>query len=126
MDKKQFIGWLKKFDMAWESGDAKAAANLFVKKCNYYENPLDPPLTTKKEIQKVWEEVRKTQRDIRVESKVVMTDNNTCVANFKASFYRLVSNSISNLDGIYIITLSNKNLCEEFHFWWVSKEKKVS
>ncbi len=120
-----FDRWLEKFDDAWQSANAKKASSIFTKNAIYFENPLEQPLTSKREIENVWEQVSKTQRGIKVKSEVYMVKENTCVAHFKASFFRITTNSIVKLDGIYIFTLNEMNLCTEFHFWWVPQEEKI-
>lgn len=120
-----FEKWLVNFDKVWQEADAKGAAKLFTETVIYFENPLDPPLISRKEVEKIWSDVAKTQKNINVKSEVYMTDKNTCVAHFRGNFYRVTSSTLSQLDGIYIFTLNDENLCEEFHFWWVGKEEKV-
>jgi len=116
-----FKNWLDTLGQAWITRDPKAAANICAKNVLYFETPFDKPLTSKKEVENIWQEVPASQKDIEFSYGIVSVNNEVGIAKWRASFTRLPSEVRDTLDGIYIVELDDNGLCTEFHQWWVAK-----
>jgi len=121
MNHKSFKKWLDALGRAWTMRDPKAAANLYCEDVLYYETPFSPPLKSKKEIERIWEDVPRSQKDIHFSYDILTVNNDLGIAHWKASFMKLPSNKKVELDGIFVIKLDNDGLCKEFRQWWVVK-----
>jgi len=121
MDSKAFEKWLDALGKAWIDRDPAAASSLCSENVIYYEDPFLPPLNGREAVKKIWLEVPTTQKDIEFTYKVITTSGNLAIAEWSASFIRILNNSKAELRGVYLVKLDNNGLCEEFHQWWNSK-----
>lgn len=119
---KRFFSWFQKLGNAWVQKNPEAVLMLLAEKFLYYETPFTKPFTTKKEIHLLWQEVPKSQKDIRFSHEILSVIKNTAIAHWKASFTRIKNNKKANLDGIFLITLNQEGLCTLFKMWYNSKE----
>jgi hypothetical protein len=113
--------WVKKMGKTWEEKKPDIIPGLFSKKFKYYETPFEKPLTAKKDLIELWQEVPTSQKDIKFTFKVLTLNGNTGIINWRAVFTRIPSNKRAELDGIFYIKLNSKGLCTLFKQWWVSK-----
>ncbi len=95
---------------------------LFANKLNYYENPIDPPLTTKEEVKKLWVVVPQNQKNISYKGKIVFADEKHCFYQFTMQRTMTSNNKIQLIDGVMEIKLNNKNLLTYFKQWRFTKE----
>ncbi len=66
---KDYKKFLKEFMDSWKNLEGGVTCELFAEKLNYYENPIDPPLTTKSEVIPLWSVVKENQKDISYKGK---------------------------------------------------------
>lgn len=121
MNYSSFEQWLNALGKAWINRNPKAAANICTENVLYFETPFDKPLTSRKEVEEIWQEVPKYQRDIEFSYEIISVNQKVGIAKWLASFTRLPSGIKDTLDGIYVVKLDNNGLCKEFHQWWVVK-----
>ena len=123
MNLNSFKNWLDTLGQAWITRNPKAAANICAENVLYFETPFDKPLTSKKEVGDIWQEVPSSQKDIEFNYEIISVNKEVGIAKWRASFARLPSEVRDTLDGIYIVKLDDNGLCKEFHQWWVVKPK---
>ena len=121
MNLKSFKYWLDALGQAWINRDPKAAADICAQDVLYFETPFDKPLTSKKEVEDVWQEVPATQKDVEFDYEIISVNKEVGIAKWRSSFTRLPSEIRDTLDGIYMVKLDSNGLCKEFHQWWVVK-----
>ncbi|NTU74308.1 nuclear transport factor 2 family protein [Candidatus Roizmanbacteria bacterium] len=121
MNRSAFESWLKALGKAWIDRDPKAAAAICAESVLYYETPFDPPLRSRNEVEKIWQEVPASQKDIEFSYEILSVDEVLGIARWNASFTRVPSEKRDTLDGIFTVKLDNLGLCKEFHQWWVVK-----
>ena len=112
------VGCLRK---GWINRDPKSAANLCADGVLYFETPFSVPLKSKVEVEKVWNEVPNSHKDINFAYEVLTISEGICVAHWTATFTRISSGKRETLDGIYTVKLDENGRCKEFHQWWVTK-----
>ena len=125
MNHSSFKHWLDTLGQAWITRNPKTVANICAEKVLYFETPFDKPLVSKKEVEKIWQEVPNSQKDIEFSYKIVSVNQEIGVAKWRASFTRLPSGIRDTLDGVYFVKLDNNGLCKEFHQWWVVRPNCV-
>ncbi len=113
--------WFKKLGQAWTSRDPKAVPLLMAKRFRYYETPFNKPYTTPKSLEKLWDEVPKTQKNVRFTHKILTVKGDTALANWSASFFRKDKKVKAALDGIFLVRLDKNNRATLFRQWWVVK-----
>jgi len=116
-----FERWLDALGNAWINRDPRAAANLCANDVLYFETPFSNPLRSKAEVEKVWDEVPNSHKDVEFTYEILTINENLCVAHWTASFTRISSGKRETWDGIYTVKLDKNGLCKEFHQWWVTK-----
>jgi len=120
MTNGQFDTWLKGLKDAWETRNPQAAIDLCAKDVLWYETPFSKPLTTKEEIFTEWQTVPAGQKDITVSYEIIVVTEEFGIAHWSATFTRIPTGERAHLDGIYKVSLNDKNLCTEFHQWYNS------
>jgi len=123
MNYNSFKKWLEALDNAWTNRDPKAAANLCCEDVLYYETPFGPPLKSRKEVERIWEDVPRSQKDIHFSSDIISVNNDVGIAHWQVSFIKLPSNKKVILDGVFVVKLDKADLCKEFHQWWVPNSR---
>lgn len=124
MQYRMFNKWFDGLGQAWMKRSPDMAINLCAKNVVYYENPFQKPVRGLDAVRKIWEEVPKSQKDIKFTYRIIAAHENIGVAHWHASFIRLPSEAKAELDGIFMVKLDNKGKCEVFHQWWNSKESE--
>lgn len=121
MNSSVFTKWLELLGKAWITRDPDIAASICAKNVVYYEDPFQKPLKGRPAVRKIWEEVPKTQKNISFTYDIITVYNQTGIAHWSASYTSVSSGTRETLDGVFIVTLDKKGLCEEFRMWWNTK-----
>jgi hypothetical protein len=121
MEQKRFESWLKKLRSAWENRSPEAAADLFAGDVKFWETPFDSPIRDKAAIKRVWLEVPRFHKNIKVQTKILVVQGPLCIVQWKAAFTRVGSGKKAELAGVYKIVLNEEGLCTEFRQWFNSK-----
>ena len=125
MDARVFEEWLDAYRRAWEGRDPDAAACLFTEDATYQETPFEEPMRGRAAIRAYWEGVPANQRQIKFESDVLaFTAHGEGLARWRASFVRISSGVLVELDGIFLVRLV-EGRCTEFREWWHRREGRV-
>ncbi len=119
---KDYKTWLKKFMDSWKNLEGSKTCELMADKIKYYENPIDPPILSKKEVEKLWIIVPETQKDITYKGKILFADENSCIYHFTMQRTMTSNNKVQLIDGIMEIKLNSKNLLTYFKQWRFTKE----
>ncbi|OGG19126.1 hypothetical protein A3D78_04595 [Candidatus Gottesmanbacteria bacterium RIFCSPHIGHO2_02_FULL_39_14] len=116
--------WINKMGQAWIDKNPKSIPPLFAEKFQYYETPFEKPLTSKKELINLWQDVPESQKDVLFDFEIISEKNNQYIAHWYASFIRKSTGKKTYLDGIFLVALNQKGLCTLFKQWWVNNENK--
>jgi hypothetical protein len=121
MDRELFKKWLEMLGQAWINRDPKGAADICIEDVVYHETPFGEPLKSRKEVEKIWDEVPRSQKDVEFGYEILTVTEEQGIARWWASFTRVPSGLRDTLDGIFVVRLEDNGLCKEFHQWWVIK-----
>jgi hypothetical protein len=118
MTYEQFDKWLEDLKQAWVTKNPQAAIDLCADNFIWYETPFGKPITTREELLKEWQTVPSNQKDITVSYEIITVSSDFGLAHWSAKFTRIPSGEKAHLDGIYKVSLNERNLCTEFHQWY--------
>lgn len=74
-----------------------------------------------RKIVEYWNNISKTQRDIKFDYKILNVVSKRGTAHWTASFLR-EEKTLVELDGIFLVEFDSKNKCKKFREWWHSKK----
>lgn len=122
MTNKQLDQWVAKLGRAWESLDTDAAlALVHQSKVEWHESPFADPLTTWQAVYDTWKSALADQRDVSFSHQVLACDNKQGVARWQATLTRISTSETVQMDGIFLVTLDDQNLCTNFMMWIETK-----
>jgi nuclear transport factor 2 (NTF2) superfamily protein len=110
--------WLARYEKAWETRSADAAAKLFTSDASYRENPFEPAFQGRTAIHKYWADVTTDQRDVDFTSAIVAVTARTGVAKWHAEFKQASSGARVVLDGVFVLEFAADGLCRDLQEWW--------
>jgi len=119
---QKFVSWFSRLGKAWEEKNPQAIPPLFADRFQYFETPFEKPYTTKRQLLQLWEEVPKSQKNIRFDFDIISICKDIAVAHWHAVLTRIKQNKKAVLDGIFLVKLNNQGLATLFKQWWVTKE----
>ena len=119
---KQYSKWLKAFMDSWKNLEGEKTCDLIADKVEYFENPIDPPETTKENVKKLWAVVPKNQKDISYKGKILFSDEKHCFYQYPMTRTMTATGKVQEIDGIFEIKLNKNNLLTYFKQWRFTKE----
>lgn len=117
-----FTTWVQTLGHAWETGDAQAAGQLFADDVSYREDRFGEPMRGRDAVIAYWEDVPRTQADIRFGYRVLAVTGDTGIAHWWCSFKRISSGVPVKLDGVFVATFDAQGQCLTFEEWWQIEE----
>ena len=119
---KDYNKFLIDFMDSWKNLEGEKTCELLADNLEYYENPIDKPLTTKEQVKPLWAIVPENQSNISYKGKILFEDNEHCIYHFQMQRTMLSTGKIQNIDGIFEIKLDENNLLTYFKQWRFTKE----
>jgi uncharacterized protein (TIGR02246 family) len=110
--------WLARYEEAWETKNADAAAALFAADALYYETPYSEPFHGRSGIRDYWARVTADQRDIDFSSDVIAVDASTGVASWAAMLTSISSGARVELNGVFLLEFDANGRCTTLREWW--------
>jgi hypothetical protein len=118
MNDSAFTQWLDAYGRAWESRDARAAAELYADDGTYQVTPFLDPLRGRRAILDYWTEVTRTEKEISFRYEVLAVTEQYGIARWQASFIRIPPGLATKLDGVFVISLNAQGKCSSLREWW--------
>ena len=116
MTEKDFSNWLDDLKNIWEKRTPDSIIDICAPKFVWYETSFSKPLTSKRVLLSDWRGILK-QKNIKFSYKIIATNENVAIANWKAKLTRIPSGEKVEMDGIFQITLDKYGKCKEFRQW---------
>jgi len=120
VDQERLSRWLDAYGRAWENQNPDAAAALFTEQGTYAWGPFAAPLRGKEAIRRAWQVATQSNQagiEFGYETLAVTKDNRG-VARWWASMKSVQTSQSVRMEGIFLITLNEEDLCSEFREWW--------
>lgn len=119
MTGEDFGAWLRAYGLAWASGDAAAAGELFAADAEYHADPWGEPVRGREAIEALWAAgAGRTHRDVAFDATVIAVHGQTGVAHWHASFTQVPEEARVELDGVLIAELGDDRRCVVLREWW--------
>lgn len=119
---KNYNKFLTSFMDSWKNLDGAKTCDLMADKLEYFENPIDKPLTSKEQVMPLWAIVPENQKEISYSGEILFENNESCIYHFKMKRMMTKTNKVQDIDGIFEIKLNNENLLTYFKQWRFTKE----
>jgi SnoaL-like domain len=122
MTRTDLAFWLEAYCRAWMNRDPGAAVELYAENATYQDTPFSPPMRGRHAILNYWNNVARTQEEIRAECQIIALAEGLGFAHWHASFVRLPMRIRLELDGIFVLAFDTQNRCTALREWWHRKE----
>lgn len=110
--------WFQELQRTWLAKDITAVRSLLAGTFEYYENPLEEPLTTWEQVEAVWQEV-KGQNISHLEIVPLITSDVAGSASY--TFHYSDEKGSHESTGSYFVRLNEDGKAIEFRQWWMGK-----
>ncbi len=118
MERATLEAWLDAYKRAWEARDPEAAADLFTAEASYHETPFEAPARGRDGILNYWSDATRYQEGVEFSYEVLATTETGGIAHWHCEFTRPTSDSVVELDGIFLVELDADGKCIQFREWW--------
>lgn len=118
--------WLWRYGQAWEQADPAAAAQLFTEDCLYFETPYAEPARGRAGVARYWTAVPEGQTNVSFRFRLLAVQADTVFAHWSASFTRVASGVLVELDGVFVLEFADSSLCRTLREWWHRREAPAS
>ena len=119
---KNYKQWLNAFMESWKNLEGEKTCDLIANGCEYFENPIDPPITDISDIKKLWAIVPDNQKDITYSGKILFENNESCIYHFTMQRTITETSKTQFIDGVFEVKLNDQNLLTYFKQWRFTKE----
>ena len=117
-----FRAWLEKYGRAWETRDAKAAADLYAEDGTYQVTPFVEPMRGRAAILDYWTHVAQTEEQVQFRYEILAVTSAHGIARWRASFVIAPQGLNTSLDGIFVIALDDRGKCAWLREWWHKRQ----
>jgi len=118
MNLETFRSWLDSYSRAWENRDPQVYADPFTDDAIYHVNPFSEPLHGRSSILDYWINVIHSRDQIQFNYEILAVTQDTGIAQWWVSFVSIPSKAQVKLDGIFVVSLTEKKRCRVFRQWW--------
>ena len=119
---KNYREFITRFMDSWKNLEGAKTCDLMADVLEYFENPIDKPLTTKSQVVPLWAIVPDNQFNITYSGDILFEDEESCIYHFMMQRTMKTTNKIQNIDGVFQIKLNDDNLLTYFKQWRFTKE----
>jgi uncharacterized protein (TIGR02246 family) len=117
LDVGEIQAWLERYRLAWEDGDADAAAALFTEDAVYRSSPFREPHVGQKSIREYWRNATGTQSDTRVRIGRPVVEGDRVAVEWWAT-YTDADEGEGTLPGILMLRFARDGRCAELRETW--------
>jgi len=110
------LTWLEAYRIAWEKADAEAAAALFDERSTYRANIFEEPFLGREGVRRYWQDVTRTQEDVRVRIGRPFTDGDRVAAEFWTTMRN--AGAEVTLPGCLLLLFGEDGLCVSLREYW--------
>lgn len=115
---ERFERWLDAYKRAWETRDPEAAVALFTEDATYRVTPFREPEVYRDGIRRYWVGATGDQRNVQFGSEMLASNGDTGICRWHVLFQLPADSVRVEIDGIFVFTLNEVDLCREFREWW--------
>jgi len=108
--------WLEAYRIAWEQADAEAAGALFDERATYRASIFEEPFLGREGVRRYWQDVTRTQEDVRVRIGRPFTDGDRVAAEFWTTMRN--AGADVTLPGCLLLRFGEDGLCLSLREYW--------
>lgn len=108
--------WLEAYRRAWEEKDAEAAAALFDEQATYRSNIFEEAYVGREGVRRYWQDVTRTQEDVRVAIGRPFADGDRVAAEFWTTMRN--DGADVTLPGCLLLRFDEDGLCLSLREYW--------
>lgn len=123
MNKKLLEDTLAKFLKAWEDKDVDAVLNLMSGHFEYFETPLEQPLTKIEEVRVLWNPVKTFEAEVQLAFNILSIQEEYGLFRIQGSYKHTYEKAekVTKIDRIFLISIDNNGKITKFIQWRESK-----
>ena len=118
LNQYEFETWLRGYQHAWQTRDARAAVALFTTDAEYFWTPFDAPQRGHEQIAGAWTGAVEKQKDVRFDFTILGISGATGVAHWHTRLTSVPEGGVVERDGILIADFESSGHCRRFREWW--------
>lgn len=118
LDNSIAIEWSKRLRDEWINHNLNGILNLFEKVAEYYEGPFSSPVSSKDDINALWEET-KFQNIENLEIDLIAFEKGKSAMHWYLKYIDTRDGNTYEMDGTYEVHFNEDGLCIYFKQWWV-------
>jgi SnoaL-like domain len=108
--------WLEAYRRTWEEKDAEAAAVLFDEQATYRSNIFEEPYVGREGVRRYWQDVTRTQEDVRVVMGRPFADGDRVAAEFWTTMVN--DGAEITLSGCLLLRFDESGHCLSLREYW--------
>ena len=126
MNKNLLEKTLDSFLKAWEQKSIESVVDLLADNFEYYESPLDEPLTTKDEIRELWAPVPKFEAEVKLSFENMGIQEEYGLFRIKGTYEHDYDggNKVTKIDRIFLLSVDGAGKMTKFMQWRESKDTR--
>lgn len=119
MNKELLEDTLAAFLKAWEHKNIDEVVGLLAKSFEYYETPLDKPLTTQEQVRELWSPVPTFEANISLSFETLSINSDFGLFRIKGMYAHTYkkSNKTTKIDRIFLLSVDRKGKITMFMQW---------
>jgi hypothetical protein len=110
------VSWLEAYRLAWENRDPEAAAALFDERSTYRSNIFEEPFEGPDGVRRYWQDVTRTQEDVRVRIGSPFGDGDRVAAEFWTTMRS--DGADITLPGCLLLRFGDDGRCLSLREYW--------
>ncbi len=123
MTEEQLDDWTTKLGKVWTAQNPDQAMQLVNRDTiEWYENPLDEPITSWSEVYKLWAVIPNNQKDVSFSHKIIACSDGFGIINWQAKLTKVPSDIRLVIDGIFMVKIADDGTCTYFKQWEVERQ----
>lgn len=112
------IEWMNNLKNEWIKHNIAGVLELFAYVEEYYEGPFSAPVSSKNEVEALWEET-KYQNIENLNIDLISFEQGTCAMHWHLKYVDVRDDNTYEMDGTYEVHFNNEGICTYFKQWWV-------
>ncbi len=123
MNKHIVQSTLTSFLRAWENKNIEAVLHLLADSFEYFESPLEKPLTTTDQVRTLWSPVPKLNADVSLSFETLAITDEFGLFRIRGTYQHHDDGTVTNIDRIFLLAVEVNGKITKFMQWRESAKK---
>jgi ketosteroid isomerase-like protein len=124
MNKNLLESTLSNFLKAWEDKNVEAVVGLMSDDFEYFESPLDAPLTKLQQVRELWKPVKTFEAEVKLSFSTLSVENAYGIFRVKGTYEHTYykTKKTTQIDRIFLLAVDEKGKITKFIQWREAKD----